>query len=95
MNLLVTSQLVHQYFGLSIPKEPRDYDAILGPLVIRVQYLLENNMETLMNVLYRIDVDENKVKAAFRLGSPRTIADALGRLILDRIIIKTRYRGRF
>ncbi|MFN4082489.1 MAG: hypothetical protein ACK4K9_02555 [Bacteroidia bacterium] len=47
-------------------------------------YLLLNNMERLWAILYRIDVNEQKVKGLFDLQNPKDIAPALADLIIER-----------
>jgi|GEM_PF-1308259 len=49
----------------------------------QIEYLLETRPQLLAQVLYRIDVDEEKSKAIFQ-KSPQEWASGLAKLILER-----------
>jgi hypothetical protein len=59
--------------------------------------LLLNQTEYLWQQLYRMDVDERKVKALFDMNNPKEIAPALADLIIERqmqkIATKKKYSG--
>ncbi|MCX2738799.1 hypothetical protein [Pontibacter anaerobius] len=63
-----------------------------------VQQLLRNDFSRLLHILYRIDVDEQKVKQAMVDADEEIIATRIARLILKREIqkaeIRLRYSGR-
>ena len=71
------------------------YSVILKRIQPHVQYLLDNDMESLLNALYRIDVDELKFRSALELGDPRDIAKNVSVLILDRVILKAQTRLKY
>jgi hypothetical protein len=52
-------------------------------------------MEKLLNILYRIDVNEPKVKAAFAQNNPKLIAPTIAQLILDRELQKAESRRKY
>ena len=60
----------------------------------RIEVMIDNNFQGLLNMLYRIDVDENKVKMAFSASEP---ADELAMLVIDRELqkaaLRKKYRG--
>ena len=54
--------------------------------------MMENNFQKLINVLYRIDINERKAKRAFASDNP---ADQLAKLIIERELkkVETRKKG--
>ena len=53
-------------------------------LTAQVEYMLDRKLDYLLSLLYRLDVEEYKIKAALdnkTMGSP---AEVLARLIIDR-----------
>ena len=79
---------------VEIEPEP-SYENILEALTSAVMYLLLHDMEKLLNILYRIDVNEPKVKAAFAQTNPKLIAPTLAQLILDRELQKAESRRKY
>jgi hypothetical protein len=59
-------------------------------LIDYIQHLIDKNFDGLINLLYRIDVDENKIKEAFKENQQS--ATILAHLIIERLqkIIKSR-----
>ncbi|AMS28189.1 hypothetical protein AEM51_11895 [Bacteroidetes bacterium UKL13-3] len=71
------------------------YENVLEVLTSSVMYLLLHDMEKLLNILYRIDVNEPKVKAAFAQNNPKLIAPTIAQLILDRELQKAESRRKY
>ncbi|MES2778669.1 MAG: hypothetical protein V4651_02115 [Bacteroidota bacterium] len=71
------------------------YEALLEALTSVITYLLLHDMEKLLNILYRIDVNEPKVKAAFAQNDPKLIAPTIARLILERELQKAESRRKY
>jgi hypothetical protein len=88
----ITGELLSKEFGLN---QVLDAAQIHEELEARLVYLLLNEMETLLQLLYKIDVDEQKVKAVFALGSAKEIAPALAQLIINRIRQKAETRIKY
>lgn len=61
---------------------------ITGELI----HLMLNDMEGLLQLLYRVDVSEQKVKAAFARNDPGLIAPVLADLLIDRELQKAETR---
>lgn len=79
--------LVVKDFGLTEDFEfsSVDYEKELFEYLKRVvQYLLDNDFERLLNVMYRIDLPENRVKKVLAEGDPKNLSDLLSGLILVR-----------
>lgn len=67
-------------------------DALIQWLSAHIVYMLQHEMEKLLHILYRIDVNEKKVKAVFAQDKASDIAPALAVLILDRELEKAHSR---
>jgi hypothetical protein len=61
----------------------------------RLVYLLLHDMEGLLQLLYKVDVNEKKVKEAFAQNNPKAIAPELARLIIARELEKAKHRRDF
>jgi hypothetical protein len=61
-------------------------------LIDYIQHLMDKNFDGLINLLYRIDVDENKIKEALKENKIQQSAAILTTLIIQRLekIIKSR-----
>lgn len=88
----ITGELLSKEFGLN---PVLDATQILVVLEARIVYLLLNEMETLLQLLYKIDVNEQKVKAAFAQITPQDIAPELAKLIIDRMRQKAETRLKY
>ncbi|WP_276498096.1 hypothetical protein [Pontibacter litorisediminis] len=60
-----------------------------------IQQLLRNDFNRLLHILYRIDVDEHKVKQAMVDADEEIIATRIARLVLKREIQKAELRLRY
>ena len=66
---------------------------LLSALIKVVEYLLDHDFNRLLNILYRIDVDENKVKELFASEEP--VANGLAKAILERQKSKLKFRAKY
>lgn len=92
----IVTELVCQYLdieGIAGPEE--QYEKVLDRLRPQIQCLLDTDMQTLLNALYRIDVDEQKFRYALEIGDPEEISLNISKLILDRIILKAQTRLKY
>lgn len=60
-----------------------------------VLHLLNNDFKKLLQILYRIDVDENAVKEAMIADDTELIAERIAKLILKRELQKAELRQRY
>lgn len=60
-----------------------------------VLHLLNNDFQKLLQILYRIDVDENAVKEAMIADDTELIAERIAKLILKRELQKAELRQRY
>lgn len=85
--------LTKKDLGLSITTPP-DFEEFISELAKAIQYLIDTDFEKLMQIFYRIDVDENKVRQAFSLE--KEVARELAILVIERekqkVITRAKYR---
>jgi len=97
-DLTQATQLIRQAFDLS-PTEwlPEGTEFAEEELLIKleqlVSYLLDKDLEKLLQVLYRIDADERKVKLILANESPERLSRTMAELILERQKMKLKYRN--
>jgi hypothetical protein len=60
-----------------------------------VSYLLDKDMTRLLNALYRIDVDESKVKKVLAEADPESISHEITDLIIQRELKKIETRNKY
>lgn len=53
-------------------------------LADRIAYMIERQLEFLLSLMYRLDVDERKVNAALAPNAPEPANIGLARLVLER-----------
>ena len=86
--------LANKDFNLDIPStevsSAEDFQKILAKVI---RHLLDNDFEQLLNGLYRIDVSEEKVKAA--MATQGDVADNLALLIIEREMQKVVTREKY
>ncbi len=87
-----TAIMLAKHFADEKLEQAKSTDELKGNLTACIVYLLLNEMEKLLHILYRIDVNENKVKAVFAQQNPAAIAPALAELIIERELEKARSR---
>ncbi len=91
--ILSGAQSIQKYFDNEI--KCNNYDELLNWLTEQVVYLMLNDMEKLLGILYRIDVNEKKVKQAFAQTQPQKIAPLIAELILQRELQKAESRLKY
>lgn len=68
------------------------FDFIREHLTERIRYLMDNEYEKLMRLLYRIDVNEFKLKQAFKENMFDDMPPIVADLVIERQLIKARLR---
>ncbi|MGB9692127.1 MAG: hypothetical protein ACPL7D_08160 [Candidatus Sumerlaeaceae bacterium] len=94
----VRTELVRASFGLetvpsgwdTLPEIQRE--RFLAVLAARIEQMISESFEQLMAILYRLDVDEEKVRVAFGENTRPAIARALAELVVERQLRTIRTR---
>lgn len=84
-SLKITQELINRDFELTNDAEALvTEDELLQMLAERIGFLIENRMEFLLSLMYRLDVDEHKVHIALSPFADEAPAIGLARLVLAR-----------
>jgi len=86
-------QLEKSYLNLQA-KEEISYDQAFLMIVRVVEDLLSKDFNGLINVLYRIDISEEKLKGALALSNDNP-ASVIAKMILDRQLQKVALRKKY
>ena len=78
-------------FLLSI-EDIKSIEEIKKYLSAKINILLEEKYDSLINILYRIDVDDKKIVGVFSSGEKENIPDKIADLIIERQLQKIHYR---
>ena len=78
-----------------VPSQEFTEQELIENLSKIIGYLLDRDLEKLMNILYRIDVSEQKVKEIFAHEEPGNLSMAIAELIVERQKQKIYYRNKF
>lgn len=90
-----TAQKLGAYFDDEIMPNQTTYNELHQRLTECVVYLLLHHMEQLLQILYRVDVNEQLTKAAFAQNDPQKIAPELARLLIERELKKAETRLKY
>jgi hypothetical protein len=88
-----STQSLQKYFDEDI--KASNIEQLREWLSSEIIKLMMNDMEKLLNVLYRIDVNEKKVKEIFAQHDPKLIAPGIADLIIEREIGKAETRLKY
>ena len=82
--------------GVTIPEDiPVSKDALIALIAPKVAEMLDTDMEMLMSSLYRMDVDEGKIKIAMNPNNPVPPAIGISTLIVERQIERNRTKAAY
>lgn len=71
------------------------YNALLQALAQHINQLIQHGFERLVHLLYRIDVDEKKLKTVLQNNSGHDAGMLIAELIINRQLQKIQSRNRF
>lgn len=74
---------------------PEDFSEIRSRLTTLISNLLDSDIQGLLNLLYRIDVSELKVKTILATANPGEMAKKIAALIIERQIQKINTRMKY
>lgn len=93
--LIVKSLLPILHKNFDIEDEELLMSELRKKLSEKVKELMDTNWEKLLNILYRIDVSENKVKQVLAYVESKNIPKEIADLIIQRQIEKIKYRENY
>lgn len=87
-------QLVNKELVLQLP-EQISIEEIQEKLSAHFNRLIQDNFEQLVNLLYRIDVSEAKIKSLLQNNTGTNAGDIIARLVIERQVQKIKSRAQF
>ena len=64
---------------------PSQYDLFRQELIDKINHLLINDFATLVQILYRIDIDEYKLKESLKLNNTEPAAKVIADIMIKRV----------
>jgi hypothetical protein len=97
---LTTLQIIKDFEQFGIPIEfPDDINFAYQDLSVQLEnhiaYLVDNNMQRLYALLYRIDISDSMIRKKQRIRFDLTMADIITELVLERELKKVMFREYF
>ena len=84
--------LISENISLVPAKEIESFEEFKKYLTAKIKVLLDEKFDLLVNILYRIDINEKKLSKLFSGDNRDHIPDALAELIIERQLQKIRLR---
>ena len=81
--------------GKELDTESEYFKRLQLALAARVELLINTNLEKLLQILYRVDVDQRLSDQAFELGEVKKISMKLAEVIIARQLRKIDYAKNF
>ncbi|MDN3669604.1 hypothetical protein QWY93_09710 [Echinicola jeungdonensis] len=93
--IIETAQLLEKDLALPVPKGNMDRDGLIKYLEPLIHQLLNRDFEKLLQVCYRIDLGEEKLKEILHESPPEQLSKDLSTAIVDRQILKIQIRRKY
>ncbi|TVP49015.1 MAG: hypothetical protein EA341_10080 [Mongoliibacter sp.] len=82
-------------FDLPVETKVADEDSLFRLLVPIVHRMLDREFERLLQICYRIDIGEEKLKKILHESPPENMAEELTRAMIDRQVQKIEIRKKY
>ena len=94
------SDILGTNFGLTVKINELDNESaflkrIQEALAIRIELMINTNMDRLMQNLYQIDVPDHETSAAFDLGEIKKVSMKIAEIVIRRQLQKIDYSRKF
>ncbi|MDA0196488.1 MAG: hypothetical protein O2887_15605 [Bacteroidetes bacterium] len=89
------ANLIYEDFDLKTFIDEEDYDSVLNALTKAIKNYLDSDLNNLLNILYRIDINESEVKKILTTAPPEEMAKQLAEKILRRELQKVLTRQKY
>lgn len=86
--------LINKELAIELP-EKIPMEEIQEKLSAHINRLIQSNFEQLVNLLYRIDVSEAKIKSLLQIEPGTNAGDIISNLIIERQLQKIKSRQQF
>ncbi len=97
-DIVEISESVAEIFDLQAPnsftnlKDYRSFKEFKQYLTKKISWLMDNKFDLLINILYRIDIGEEKLQRLFADKNKQNIPEELSDLIIERQLQKIHFR---
>jgi len=97
-DIVEISESVAEIFDLQAPnsftylKDYRSFEEFKQYLTKKISWLMDNKFDLLINILYRIDIGEEKLQRLFADKNKQNIPEELSDLIIERQLQKIHFR---
>jgi hypothetical protein len=89
-----TARILMRQWGL--PDTPgNSWEQLRQALKARLRELLDDDFSALVNAMYRLDVAENRFKAALEAGNSDLVAENLAEIVLQRELQRLETRRKY
>jgi len=92
--VVIIKDLLEKEIGFPLAIVPT-LDDLKSKLAAYINYLIINDFDKLIFILYRIDVNENKIKLLLQNATSSNAADTIAQAIMDRQVEKIKSRKQF
>ena len=94
-NISESAKLLQKDFELSIPDEQLTKEQLIKSLEPVIKQLLDRDLEKLLQICYRIDLGEEKLKIILHESNPEEMAYELSAALVDRQVQKIEIRRKY
>ena len=96
-DFLILANRIQEVIDSSVNVDSKDIcdDNILAWLEERVQFLLDRDFKSLIQILYRVDINENELRIAIDKNPPSRSARIISEMILEREKSKLKTRNAY
>lgn len=81
--------------GAELDENSAFFDYVKTALSERIVFLINTDMDKLLQALYRIDVNDRETDRAFALGEIKLVAERIAELVIRRQLRKLEYSRHF
>lgn len=85
---------IKEYLQIDLP-DSMSNEVLLEKLSSHINHLIQSDFQKLISVLYRVDVDEKKLKQLLEDNSERDAGTIIAELIVERQLQKIRSRQQY
>ncbi|HMH34709.1 MAG TPA: hypothetical protein VK543_16850 [Puia sp.] len=93
-NAALIKAYLHNELGIKSPDHPT-MEELTAALAGYINHLVSTDFEQLLRLLYRIDVNENKLRHMLKENKGREAGELIASLIIERQILKIKTREQF
>ncbi len=92
-----TEKIIHelQTFGLPVKENLHSYTELLEDLSYHINHLITNDFTALIQLLYRLDVNEEQLRKLLKQQTNEPAANAIAKLIIERQQMKMQMKASF